>query len=704
MRARHLVVLIIFALFLLIPVFSDDWSDAGIIGIYPTGDFLSNHPSELIFDADGGTYASFESGGRGGRVEVEIASSRYLAGLSIDADLDPHSMISLEFQDEQGRIQIVPGARFMAISGEAFFDLSAYRIESSRFIFSISSENAEQVEIRSIDPVFYSDQRRFGEIQPEDIVSNDLTLISSNEYQLFDQYPDSQWWIEYPDEFVTSPGTDLWKSHVVQRVALREEDGVPAEVASFIVDSHPFQRDNGDLSGPFVEISYPAEHGAERFAAYVSPDAAGLAVVAVRIDGTWQDIDTLDLSALTGWIQRDIPLSLRNFTELRITLVGDHQLQGGLGDFSLLGEYSPGSPARVNIRGYYGERNYFGAPAVLPDISDIQRPVVEYTLIGAQSAGISLNGLLLNSYVVDSQSGSRILYRAELPTPYLSDDINFLIPGESASIDSMIIISADDFPVGPPSAGSFFDGKILSDPVYLTSEQLFSAPDEALLLETRAYFKDSAPVIALEYTGAEYRPIAGDSQGTVPLIVYRHGEGAQGLALTAGDITEISFSTLESDANAIYVEVINHSQFSAFGQEEVPGFIIGHSDAWQGFTYVNDIAASHKGNYFWIPTEDALDLSTGENEVVIQSNKAGRLSSVRSFVLLNNDEFIWLTLNQGQEVHFTDAEQFTVSGELLNYFADLYIDGEYVPRSSQQFFHAVDLDLGFNLISIVRRT
>jgi YD repeat-containing protein len=701
MRARQLVILlIIFALFLLIPAFSDGWSDAGIIGIYPNGDFLSNHPSELIFDADGGTYASFESGGRGGRVEVEIASSRYLAGLSIDADLDPQSMISLEFQDEQGRIQIVPGARFTAISGEAFFDLSAYRIESSRFIFSISSENAEQVEIRSIDPVFYSDQRRFGEIQPEDIVSNDLTLLSSNEYQLFDQYPDSQWWIEYPDEFVTSPGTDLWKSHVVQRVALREEDGVPAEVASFIVDSHPFQRDSGDLSGPFVEISYPAEHVAERFAAYVSPDAAGMAVVAVRIDGTWQEIDSFDLSALTGWIQRDIPIALRNFTELRITLVGDQQLQGGLGDFSLLGEYSPGSPARVNIRGYFGERNYFGAPAVLPDISDIRRPMVEYTLVGTQSAGISLNGLPLNSYVADSQNGSRILYRAELPEPYMSDDINFLIPGDGASIDSMIIVSAGDFPVEPPSADSFFDGKILSDPVYLTTEQLFSAPDEALLLETRAYFNDSAPLVALEYTGVEYRPISGDSQGAVPLIVYRHGEGVQGLALTSGDITEISFSTLESDANAIFVDVINHSQFSAFGQSEVPGYIIGHSDAWQGFTYVNDIAASHKGNYFWIPTEDALYLSVGENEVVIQSNKAGRLSSVRSFVLLNNDEFIWLTLDQGQEVHFTDSQQFIVSGELLNYFADLYIDGEYVPRSSQQFSHQVDLDLGYNLISI----
>ncbi|MEJ6950752.1 RHS repeat-associated core domain-containing protein [Natronospora cellulosivora (SeqCode)] len=165
------------------------------------------------------------------------------------------------------------------------------------------------------------------------------------------------------------------------------------------------------------------------------------------------------------------------------------------------------------------------------------------------------------------------------------------------------------------------------------------------------------------------------------------------------NITELkinAYSTINRNADVQILTPVNKQSISDY--EFSNHRIIGYVDNPNTEVFINNQNVYKRGHYFWIDT-NLIETNNFYNKIVAAViDQEGRISRKEIEIYIEEESLI--VLDQDDDIIYTDAANYILSGSIYPPLNSLYINNKQVDISNQRFSTELSLKEGFNLIEL----
>ncbi|MEJ6952421.1 DUF7305 domain-containing protein, partial [Natronospora cellulosivora (SeqCode)] len=325
---------------------------------------------------------------------------------------------------------------------------------------------------------------------------------------------------------------------------------------------------------------------------------------------------------------------------------------------------------------------------------NIRRGIVAKQLIYTQSGNINISdGAKLSGTIYSSGQEIRLRGGSSFqgieggiyaPDSNIYLEEGAIIKGEITAEPARVYINHINH---QQSQYSIVDSKNRKD-VYIEEVIVHSSEDSP---QVKLYAKVDNKWISLKKTEVAYKSAIyrGDFQ-TEQLLIENPAQMA---------ISHLEIKGYTRNNQAAEVKILNPEDHQYFLQNEWQNEkVLGFVDNPSTEVVINGQEVYHRGHYFWTESH-RTGLHESNNDITaIAEDISGQINYDSINVYVDHQRL--LTLDQNEELIYTEQEIFAISGYINTPLNQLSINGQIVETQGQRFNKELELKDGFNLIEI----
>ncbi|MDC7222905.1 MAG: hypothetical protein PQJ60_04140, partial [Spirochaetales bacterium] len=644
--------------------------------------YESQNPPELMFDGEDSTSFQLDGSASAAWVRLDFSESVYLYGLNYEGLIPQGATVFLQTEVDD-EIVTLPSGFVVGEESGGLVDLTPERMISDNLILRVEGENLSLFRLDEMELITLSLDTLLQkkELIPEDQDYNRLAL--NNDYFLTDGMIGTEW-------INTNEGLQnqvYWMFHKSLNEGYHD---------------HSQWRTSDNI---LLDVSAPGE--ADLLKLYFTENSAGELVLSVRSDDSWVEAASLDLDNRRGWYEVDLS-SYGEIDQIKLTMEDSSKrwqpgVYGGVGEVEL---WSRSNPDENSLLDLYNPDSLIESEGLVFDYADLEEKDHRLLIVEEGSSEeepeLWLNGSELTGFSSHEANG---VTQWTVPVPYYmlleSDNTLYVSTAEGETLSVQLSdrqVAA--YPLEDSSDETLWDGRLLSGRDYselsLELEMVYGALN---LEELRLFHGENSPADLYRELNNRYSSLSADSEGDF-LDLYSLDEEGDLLEIGfPGDLYEVEIAGSQSEIDTPRVQLIYPEP-----GVEIPASstyyhkVIGVTDYPDGRITVNGTTAQVKGNYFWLDMSSLRISDPGEHSIeVVVRHDNGNEGSDEAEILVE-DESLTLSIDQDEDLFYTDEGSFTFSGRVSGNYIDLTINDESVSVSrSKGFEQTFTLEPGLNL-------
>lgn len=668
--------------------FADTGAVVAVSSVATTCSTDLQHPGMYVIDGDGSTSWELAPGATDGRLELSLSQTTLVSGIMVSGTVPAGTRLEFQFL-QNGRWVSFASASLSNTNLDAqFVDLSFDRAVTNQIALVLSGSDAASSSIGELSVSGVPAGSVMHRIQPVDLTASSNTSYFTPAENLVDGDTWTTWTASLSGSFprykddVEEILKSLSKGH-------RGHDHNPVEAS--------------------VDFDLGAEYEIDAVHVYLPQSTRERISVSVEKDGSWRQVGSVAARSSSGW--QVIDLSGVSGNAARITVSGSFTSFDSIGEVEFWGKgsgYQGSLYDDAGISTMLSNTTAVNYNFVPSDVTRSAGATLEITVRDAISQPLQaeLNGISYQLTNRLSQAGVTI-YQLSLPGEAFWSGENYLRITPLAQ-DAMIIsarLLQKDAPGDQAVLGDGLCDGFLYTPNHLPATKVYTFGRSVLVrsLEVYGAVLGTYTVEAKDSTGAWVTLVLSDTQSTKSLYDVGFVTSELRLQTTGSNIAEIRVLGSPTTDQTPVVRFIwptdeqDTSDQQAHWRSE--GLVVGFVDNPRAHVKVNGVSADQLGHYFWISIDELEDRNVDPVVLTaVATDSKGRTG--QASMLYSTTDSKLVTLDQADQILYSQTSAFTVSGSLRRGNHTVLVDGTAVTVTNRRFSTTVSLVEGLNIIRV----
>ncbi|MCL6591946.1 MAG: hypothetical protein K6U80_18605, partial [Firmicutes bacterium] len=655
-----------------------------------------SQPATNLVDGDPGTYWGIKPGSHEGLAKAVLPQPSLIHGIMVNGELAEGTVLVAEYQRDNQWIPFCMGHLSKLPTGGTI-DLSWDKAVTSEIRLRLTGANVPQTRLTEIKIMGYAAEQVFHRIQPEKIIASPNTLPTSpaefltdrNTYTIWQTNPGKghhnylDWDLDY---FLNNRYFDSW------------------------MDSKPRSGWNHCQIPSRGEVIFDlgGSYHIQSMNIFFTQNTTGGLHILVPSGNGWRQAGEVAKQP-AGWYRLNLNAQTVITDCVKVIAGGDRQGAGGISEIEIwgIGKYE-GKRRQPLIYGPETITKPLNRHFILPE-NELKGNSLELSYEGGSSdpVTVDLNEATLTLQPTLQTNGFTI-YNLPLDETILRPGLNFIRINPQSQVAKLLTASLVkrnpvgevDLTTGPEIILN--DGLLLAAGNNSTQFNL-NLRQAALVEAIEIYLKDEGTLKL--YAGVKNNWVSLEQSQSKPGFIQFTGPEAVVRQLrienpSGVNITEVRVLGSPVTDQAPVVKILwprdgDVLDIGEWGHRDLVGFV----DNPDAGVLVNGEQVYQNGHYFGMDLKK-LHVKTWEAAqlTAIARDPQGRES--RDEVEFTVGEMPLVTLNQPGQLIYTDKDSFQISGWVRLPFSKVTVNGTPVKVTGQRFNTSVNLQEGYNLITV----